>query len=463
MRVGLYTRISSDTEGLGLGVGRQEDDTRTVAGLRGWDVACVYQDNDYSAFDVKVRRPEFERLLADLEGGAVDGVVAYDLDRFARQPADLERAIRIFDTRPGLVFATVQQDLDLSTSDGRTMARVMVAFANKSSMDTSRRIKRKNLELAQRGVPRSTRRPFGYEDDKVTIRPAEAELVRQAARDVLAGMGLHTIARRWNELGVRTPYGNPWLQSVLKSMLVSPRMAGYRIHQRDIARDAEGNPVMAKREPLLDVSTWESLCAVLKDPERTRRHTYTGGRKRLLSGLVRCGTCGVPMSCDKDFRRSIHTYVCKQQTTRGGCGTVAVSGPRMDELVTALVLRYLSDRAVVHEANPWVDEQRLHDVTTRISELMAAFTAGELTGAVVFPAVSKLEAQADELREARAAWLRDQALIVNRPENVASVWPELDLDRQRAVIESVISAVVVKPAARKGGRFDPSRVEVVWR
>ncbi len=298
MRVGIYSRISSDTEGLGLGVGRQEDDARTVASLRGWDVACVYQDNDYSAFNVKVKRPEFERLLADLERGTVDGVVAYDLDRFSRQPADLERAIRIFDTRPGLVFATVQQDLDLSTSDGRTMARVMVAFANKSSMDTSRRIKRKNLELAQRGVPRSTRRPFGYEDDKVTIRPAEAELVRQAARDVLAGVGLHTIARRWNEQGVRTPYGNQWLQSVLKAMLVSPRMAGFRIHQKQIARDADGRPVMTKREPLMDVSTWESVCAVLNDPERTRRHTYPGGRKRLLSGLVRCGTCGVSMSCD---------------------------------------------------------------------------------------------------------------------------------------------------------------------
>ncbi len=343
------------------------------------------------------------------------------------------------------------------------MARVMVAFANKSSMDTSRRIKRKNLELAQQGVPRSTRRPFGYEDDKVTIRPAEAELVRQAARDVLAGAGLHTIARQWNEQGVRTPYGNPWLQSVLKSMLVSPRMAGFRIHQRQIARDADGEPVMTKREPLLDVSTWESVCAVLNDPERTRRHTYPGGRKRLLSGLVRCGTCGVSMSCDKDFRRGIHTYVCKQQTTRRGCGTVAVSGPRMDELVAALVLRYLSDRAVVPEASRWVDEQELQDVTTRISELMAAFTAGELTGAVVFPAVSKLEAQADELREARATWLREQAFIVNRPENVTTVWPELDVDRQRAVIDSVISAVVVKPAAKKGGRFDPSRVEVVWR
>ena len=86
----------------------------------------------------------------------IDGVVVYDLDRFARQPVDLERAIRIFDGRVGLRFATVQSDIDLSSPDGRTMARVMVAFANKASnkasMDTSRRVRRKHLELAQRGV-----------------------------------------------------------------------------------------------------------------------------------------------------------------------------------------------------------------------------------------------------------------------------------------------------------------------
>jgi site-specific DNA recombinase len=100
----------------------------------------VRVDNDVSAYKTKVVRPKFEALLDDLKLGLVDGVVVYDLDRFARQPVDLERAIRIFDDRPGLVFATVQSDIDLSTSDGRTVARVMVAFANKTSMDTSRRI-----------------------------------------------------------------------------------------------------------------------------------------------------------------------------------------------------------------------------------------------------------------------------------------------------------------------------------
>jgi site-specific DNA recombinase len=121
---------------LGLGVGRQQADTRKLVDLRGWTLAEIYLDNDVSAYQPKVIRPDFERMLADLEAGVIQGIAVYDLDRLARQPADLERIISIYDRKP-LVFATVQGDIDLSTPDGRTMARVMVAFANKASMDTA--------------------------------------------------------------------------------------------------------------------------------------------------------------------------------------------------------------------------------------------------------------------------------------------------------------------------------------
>lgn len=177
----------------------------------------MFRDNDLSAYKAKMVRPEFERLLVALESGRLDGVVVYDLDRFARKPSDLERAIVMFDARPGLHFATVQSDIDLLTPDGRTMARVLVAFGNKASMDTSRRVKRKRTELAQRGVPVGGSRPFGWQDDHRTLDEVEARLLRQAAADILAGMGLHTICRRWIETGVTTPRGNPWRRGVLKT------------------------------------------------------------------------------------------------------------------------------------------------------------------------------------------------------------------------------------------------------
>src|SRR5919206_574604 len=95
-KVGAYERISDDKEEEARGVARQAADNEALSDLRGWKIAEHYQDNDVSAFKENIVRPAFERLLADLESGVLDGVVVYDQDRFVRQPSDLERAIRVY-------------------------------------------------------------------------------------------------------------------------------------------------------------------------------------------------------------------------------------------------------------------------------------------------------------------------------------------------------------------------------
>lgn len=462
-RVGLYSRISEDVEGRALGVRRQEQDGRKLATKRGWRVVNVYTDNDVSAFKTKVVRPAFEQLLDDLEAGVLDGVVVYDLDRFARQPSDLERALRIFDSRPGLVFATVQSDIDLSSSDGRTMARVMVAFANKASMDTSRRVKRKHLELAQTGVPVGGNRPFGWKADRRTLEPKEARLIRKAAQQILAGVGLHTICREWNEAGIKTTVGNPWRRSVLKNMMTSPRLAGYRVYQGKIARTTEGEPVTGLFAPVLDVETWQAVCAVVTAPDRSR-NVHIGGRKYLLTGVARCGVCSNFLSGNAATNKNTFYYSCRPATSSGrGCGKVACSGPSLDKIITKLVLDYLADREVQREREAWPGEDDLRAVTDRITELMAAYAKRDLSGDVVFPTVSKLEAEAAELREARRAWLKQQVVATHQPTNVVEAWPDLEVEQQRRVIEGVLQAVLIRPATKLGNRFDPDRAEPVWR
>ncbi|MFE9001751.1 recombinase family protein [Streptomyces sp. NPDC007875] len=117
-KVGIHTRISRDDEGDAPGVARQRTDCERLADLRTWQPVKIYEDNDVSAFKRNVVRDEFELMLKDLRAGLIDGVVAYDLDRLARQPRDLERLIEIFDERPRLEFATVTNDVNLGTADG---------------------------------------------------------------------------------------------------------------------------------------------------------------------------------------------------------------------------------------------------------------------------------------------------------------------------------------------------------
>ncbi len=113
-------------------------------------------------------------------------------------------------------------DYDLTTPDGR-FRRIVGAVARKESEDRSRRVRRKHLELAEQGKP-SGQLGWSMRDG------AEREFVREAARGVLAGQGLMTIARDWNVRGVPRATDRPWTAPTLRKALLSARVAGLREH-----------------------------------------------------------------------------------------------------------------------------------------------------------------------------------------------------------------------------------------
>ncbi|HEX7425735.1 MAG TPA: recombinase family protein, partial [Mycobacterium sp.] len=90
VRAACYCRISSDPKDKREGVDRQREDTAILCEVKGWQVAGYYVDNDRSASNGG-RRPEWERLLADIEAGKIDAVAAWDQDRVNRAMDDFQR------------------------------------------------------------------------------------------------------------------------------------------------------------------------------------------------------------------------------------------------------------------------------------------------------------------------------------------------------------------------------------
>src|SRR5215211_4059243 len=173
VRAGIYARISSDREGDGLGVTRQMEDCERLAERKGWRVAERYVDDDVSAYGGKCR-PEYARLLDDLRSGVIDGVVVWHLDRLHRQPKELEEFFDVCKAARVDDLATVTGRINLADPDGQFQARILGAVAKKESDDKSRRIRRKHEEIAASGkVSGGGSRPYGYEADKRTVRPAE--------------------------------------------------------------------------------------------------------------------------------------------------------------------------------------------------------------------------------------------------------------------------------------------------
>ena len=99
-------------------------------------------------------------------------MIVYNLDRLMRRPIELEEFAAICAQAGVREVATVSADIDMGTDDGLFMARIFAAFAAKESGRRSARVRRKFEANASAGLPHGgPLRPFGYEQDKVTVRP----------------------------------------------------------------------------------------------------------------------------------------------------------------------------------------------------------------------------------------------------------------------------------------------------
>jgi DNA invertase Pin-like site-specific DNA recombinase len=458
---GIYARISDDDEGTGLGVLRQTDDCSRLTELRQWR-GSQYVDNDVSAFKRGVVRPEFERMLDDLRSGQLDGVVVYNLDRLARQPADLERLIEIYADHPDYTFATVDGDINLATDDGLTMARVMVAFANKASRDTGRRTSRKHAELAAKGEPVG-RRMFGWQRDLRTLDPVEAEQARALINEVILGeVGISELTRRWNEAGVRTTTGREWSHQSLRKYLLNPRLVGVRTHKGKPVLDENGLEVRGTWEPLLGQDTYERLQLALGPVRSGSSTARRGARKYALTGLLRCGVCAGQMFGSNAREEGRFNYVCSTNTRATDRHTLSVSGVLADKYVMELVLRRTQREHVAMPAAEWAGAARMAEIDGQISMLMDGLVEGQLPARLVYPRVEKLENERAEMQNSRVQWLRETTGPAVQSESVEG-WALKTLDEQRLVADKWLSAIYVAPARQRGVRFDPERLRPVWR
>ncbi|MFE9393219.1 recombinase family protein [Streptomyces sp. NPDC006784] len=473
-KVGIYTRISRDDEGDSLGVARQQQDCERLTDLRSWQAVKVYEDNDVSAFKRNVTRDDFELVLKDLRAGLIDGIVAYDLDRLARQPRDLERLIEVFDERPRLEFATVTNDINLGTPDGRTMARIMVAFANKSSHDSSRRIRRKHLELAQQGRDSGGPAPYGWrKEDRTKVDPKAAAAIREAQREILAGVRIGTIRTRWQEQGLGNPRTGTkrMAHHHVEHILTSPRLVGYRTYHGEILYGEDGRPVPGNWEPINSLEEWEAVCAAVAE-RKQKKPGKSLARKYLLSGIARCGLCKSKIRGQTNTRwepgskAAKFTYQCS--VVNGGCGKVGRVGEPIDRLIAQLVLEEQRERAAVTSVpaeQRWAREGELAEVEHDITQLVEAERAKEISVATLLQLLPGKERAREGLKLERARFHKEQKQAEAK-ENAADLSVDdfftLPIERQQEIVLHSLSAVLIHPAGRGRRKFDPSLIEPVW-
>jgi site-specific DNA recombinase len=473
---GIYCRISEDRHGTGQKVDDQENDCRALAERLDVDVVRVYVDNDISAMRGTRRgkkRRDWENLIGDIRAGELDVILATEPERVQRETRDLLDYIDACQPRNVPTYTVRGGNYDLSTPDGRAHAKIVTAFKENEAEKAKQRMKAARVHKVGRGQWTGGRRPFGYERDGRTVNQAEAEDLRWAAAQVLAGVSLNATVAKLNQRGSTTSTGRPWTPTELRRVLVRPRNAGLMVHLGQVVGRAEWPPI-------LDEDTWRGLCAMLGDP--SRRTNKTTARRWLLSGLARCGApvgdtiCGSPVRSTSAGGRSRGRQLKPGYTCRTGKHVVR-DAAELDAYVEAVIIERLSrpDAAELLTPDQTGDTTALHlrdaALRARLDKLGRLYGEDVIDAAQLAQGTAAIRVQREQITAQLAAASRGSVLVgVADASDPAKVWAGLDLSRKRAIIEVLVDVVILP--AHKGRRagwqagetyFDPASVAITWK
>lgn len=459
MRADIYCRISDDRTGRAAGVKRQEEDCRAEAARRGFEVHAVYVDNDLSAYRAKIR-PGYRSLVDDLERGAVRTVIAYHPDRLTRHPRELEDLVDLLEGTKAKVLTVQGGDYDLSTSAGRTAARIVGAVARGESERISERVLRANVDSAKAGRPTGGVRKFGFEADAVTIREDEAALIRGALHKIVhEGASVRSIVVSWNAQGITGTRGGRWHPGNLRDLLISARIAGYR----EYAGELHG----AVWPSLVDRDDWDACRVILQNPERRspgRSATY------LLVGTARCGLCGQIL--ESNAGDGYRGYRCPPTTAprNPGCGGVRRHGPKLEEHVAAALLQKLAERPATIEGYEDTDEaaelvataERLEKKLQRLEDLVSD---GDISKQSFRRRTAQTRSELAAVNDRRGSLTGNRVMadVPTVPELLAKFWEAASIDQRRQILGWTVDRVLVHPTRRGDNRWQADKVEVIWK
>jgi DNA invertase Pin-like site-specific DNA recombinase len=460
-----YLRIT-----VGLGVQRQREDIERKAEADGVTLIRFYTDNDIGASTRSTKaRPDFAAMLKDARSGAAGSYVyAYSNSRLTRRPREFEDLLDLHDATRIQFRTVVSGDDDLSTADGRMVARLKAVVDAAEAERLSERITRKLQANAAAGKHHGGSRPFGWNEDRRTLRQLEADEIVQALDKALLGASVRGLARDLTERAIPPAAWHPplvlkkWSDVQVRSILMNPRIAGLRTYKGEIVGPGAWEAVVPE-------DRWRELQALWANPERVSTPGRNGS-DHWLSGVVRCGECNALMRVGKGkpYKTTPGKPIYRCQAENGS--HVMRDKASVDTYVRAVILARLRRADVADLLRPQdttaeieAAADRLRELEERQADAAKGYAAGQITIAQLVAINDALTPQIEKAQAASVVGVQpaDELKELTKASDPEPVWDGLSPLQQRA-IAAVLLEVRILPT-RRGPGFDPSSVAIEWR
>ena len=320
--VALYIRLSKEdeNEGPSESVTNQKSLLNEFVQQHRLSVYDIYVDDGWSGTNFD--RPDFQRMIGDIEAKKVNMVITKDLSRLGRDYIMTGHYMERYFPEKQVRYISLLDGIDTgveSTANDITPFRAIMN--DMYAKDISKKIKSVKRDKQRKGQFIGGKPMYGYkmhptEKNKIVIDEEVAPIVRRIFGMALEGVSCRQIATQLNAEGVPTPatyaglpVGHPgpytglWSSERISEMLQNETYIGSMVQGRTVKfsykskkylRQARENWVVVENthEPLIDRETFEKVQVLVASRKHTRSRTYDF----LLKGLIFCHECGYPLA-----------------------------------------------------------------------------------------------------------------------------------------------------------------------
>lgn len=325
--VALYLRLSKEDDKKELF--KRGEDSESIKNQRALleeyaktqrlNVYDVYIDDGFSG--TSFERPDFVRMIADIENKKVNMVVTKDMSRLGRNYIMTGHYMECYFPENGVRYISLLDHID-TESEGYSddIAPFKGVLNDFYAKDISKKITSVKRDKQKKGLFIGGKAPYGYkksptEKNLIVVDEPAAKIVQDIFQLALDGKSCREIAMILNRKSVPTPatyakinrtlkgpYSGKWSAERISFMLQNEVYIGSMVQgrvqkvsykskkSRKIPPD-QWVVVENTHEPLVDRSTFKKVALLIKSRSHTRSRTY----EYALKGLIFCHECGYPL------------------------------------------------------------------------------------------------------------------------------------------------------------------------
>ena len=336
----LYCRLSQDDkqEGDSNSIVNQKKILKKYALDRGYSNYLYYIDDGYSG--TNFNRPDFQRMIADVEAGKIKRIIVKDMSRLGRDYLQVGMYTEIIFPDHDIHFIAVNDGVD-STQGDNEFTPFRNIINEWYAKDTRKKIRAVKKAKGMAGEHIGSHAPYGYRKNPDNLKEwlvddEAAAVVREIFSLCVGGYGPTQIANILTERKILCPtmyavskglkqpsvvpeipyqWNAPAVSKILERMEYLGHTVNFKTHvksykvKKKIDNDSSQWKIFRDtHEPIIDQETFDIVQKIRQGKKRPTKM----GEMPMFSGLLFCADCGSKMSFHRrvDEPAEKHNYVC---------------------------------------------------------------------------------------------------------------------------------------------------------